>query len=121
MSTPDTDHPIAIEPLGERLVVRFAGEVIADTSRALVMRETIYPPIYYVPRDDVSMDALRASNHTTKCPHKGIATYFSLSRAGSEAENAVWSYEEPLDQVSEIKEHLAFYPRYVEFDVAGPA
>ncbi|NND50008.1 MAG: DUF427 domain-containing protein [Rhizobiales bacterium] len=115
MSAADTNHPITVEPLGERLRVRFSGEVIADTARALVMRETVYPPIYYIPRDDAVMAALKPSDHTTKCPYKGIANYFSIEHAGQSAENAVWSYEAPFDGVDEIKDHLAFYPRYVEF------
>jgi len=119
MSIADPSHPIAIEPLGQRLRVLVAGEAIADTTRALVMRETIYPPIYYVPREDALMAALRPSDHTTRCPYKGTASYFDIDHAGAEAANAVWSYEHPLDGVQEIAGHLAFYPRYVEFELSA--
>ncbi len=58
MSVADTNHPITVEPFGERLRVRFSVEVIADTARALVMGETVYPPIYYIPRYDAVIAAL---------------------------------------------------------------
>ena len=119
MNVANPDHPITIEPLDKRLRVRFSGEVIVDTARALVLRETVYPPIYYVPREDAVMAALTPSDHSTKCPHKGIASYFSIERAGQTAENAVWSYEAPIDGMGEIGEYLAFYPRYVEFEIGG--
>ena len=72
-----------------------------------------YPPVYYLPRKDVKMERLIRTSHTTHCPHKGDATYYSLCN-GRTARNAVWSYEQPLAQVVAIKEHLAFYPDKVD-------
>jgi uncharacterized protein (DUF427 family) len=117
MSAGPPDHPITIEPLGRSLTVRVSGEVVAATTRALVMRETVYPPVYYIPREDAVMAALTPSEHTTRCPYKGIASYFDIDLAGARADNAVWSYEDPLAGVTEIRDHLAFYPRYVEFEL----
>ena len=119
MNVAGFDHLITIEPLGERLRVRFGGESIVDSVNALVLRETVYPPIYYVPREDVEMAALTRSDHSTKCPHKGTASYFNIEHGGQTAENAVWSYETPLEEMNQIREHLAFYPRYVEFEIGG--
>ena len=115
MSAPAQDHLIEIELWDTRVRVLFGGEVIADTGRALVMRETVYPLIYYIPREDVRIEVLTPSEHTTRCPHKGMASHFNLSCGGQQVDNAVWSYEDPLESVSEIEGHCAFYPRYVEF------
>ncbi len=99
-----------------RVQVRFDGEVIADSRDALEMKEGDYPSVYYFPRTDVAMDRLVRSSHTTYCPFKGTASYFSL-RDGPE--NAVWSYELPYDEMSAIRERLAFYSDKVDSIAAG--
>ena len=104
---------LVIQPAGVRVRVTFNGEVVADSRDAVRLVEGDYPPVYYVPRKDVKMERLIRTSHTTHCPHKGDATYFSLCN-GRTARNAVWSYERPLEGVSAIKEHLAFYPDKVD-------
>ena len=104
---------LVIQPAGVRVRVTFNGEVVADSRDAVRLVEGDYPPVYYVPRKDVKMERLIRTSHTTHCPHKGDATYYSLSN-GRTARNAVWSYEQPLEGVSAIKEHLAFYPDKVD-------
>jgi uncharacterized protein (DUF427 family) len=102
-----------IGPAGVRVRIIFNDEVIADSRDAVRLEEGAYPPVYYLPRKDVKMERLIRTSHTTHCPHKGDATYYSLSN-GRTARNAVWSYERPRDEVSAIKEHLAFYPDKVD-------
>jgi uncharacterized protein (DUF427 family) len=114
MKEPGPDHPITISANDKRVRVIFAGKVIADTKRALTLREASYPPVQYIPRDDVDMAALHASDHHTHCPYKGDASYFSISADGRSAENAVWSYERPHPAVAEIKDYLCFYASKVD-------
>jgi uncharacterized protein (DUF427 family) len=102
-----------IGPAGVRVRIIFNDEVIADSRDAVRLEEGAYPPVYYLPRKDVKMERLIRTSHTTHCPHKGDATYYSLSN-GRTARNAVWSYEQPLEQVKAIKEHLASYPDEVD-------
>jgi predicted 3-demethylubiquinone-9 3-methyltransferase (glyoxalase superfamily)/uncharacterized protein (DUF427 family) len=102
---------IKTAPAGKRVRVSYRGEAIADTQDALAMTEGSYPVVYYVPRKDVKMDRLQRTSHGSHCPFKGDASYFSI-RSGPE--NAVWSYEQPYDEVRAIKGHLAFYPDKVE-------
>ena len=97
----------------------FAGEVIADTHEALVMEEGSYAPVYYLPRRDVKMERLIRTSHTSYCPHKGHATYYSISNGGHTARNAVWSYETPLEAVGAIKALLAFYPDRVSIEIGA--
>jgi len=111
---PGPDHPITIARNGKRVRVTFAGKTIADSTRALTLREAGYPAVNYVPRADVDMAALSRTAHTSHCPYKGDASYFSITVDGRSAENAVWSYEQPFPAVTEIKEHLAFYPDRVD-------
>ena len=112
---PGPDHPITISPAGRRVLVRFGGEVIADTSDALDLKESTYPVVHYVPRSAVQMDRLIKTAHSTHCPYKGDASYFSIvGKDGTRVENAVWSYETPFPAMREIAGYLAFYPNKVE-------
>lgn len=111
---PDVDHPIAIERNPNRVVVSVGGRVIADTRGALTLREAAYPPVQYVPRNDVDMTLLERTDHTTYCPYKGDCAYFSIPLGGERSVNAVWTYEDPYAAVSSIANHLAFYPDRVD-------
>jgi len=112
--TPGPRHPITIEPNRARVVVSFGGRVVADTRAALVLRESTYPAVHYVPAADVDTTLLERTRHTTYCPFKGDCTYYSISVDGSTAKNAVWTYEAPYDAVAQIKGYFAFYPNRVD-------
>jgi len=112
---PGPDHPIAVTPSDAHVVVRAGGRVIADTRRALELREASYPPVFYIPREDADMALLERTDHASYCPYKGEASYFSVADG---AANAVWSYETPYDAVAPIRDHLAFYPDRVEIEVS---
>jgi uncharacterized protein (DUF427 family) len=105
------DHRITTKPAGGRVRVTFHGELIADSRDAIVLEEGTYPPVYYLPRQDVKMQRLARTAHSTHCPFKGDASYFSLVDG---PENAVWSYERPYDEMAAIKELVAFYPDKVD-------
>jgi len=110
------DHRVTATRASVRVQVTFNGDVIADTKDAVELQEsmegsTLAPVVYYVPRKDVKMDRLTRSTHRTYCPFKGHASYYSLANG---PQNAVWTYEEPYDEVLLIKDHLAFYPDKVD-------
>ena len=108
------DHPITITAAPGRVRVAFAGRVVADTRQALSLAEASYPPVTYIPREDVDLTAFERSDHKTRCPYKGEASYYSIQAGDRTAQNAVWSYEQPLEAVSAIARYLAFYPDRVE-------
>jgi uncharacterized protein (DUF427 family) len=107
--TPGPRHPITVEPAAVRVVVRAGGQVIADSSSVLTLREADYPAVHYLPREDVDMAALERTSHQSYCPFKGDASYFSIPAVGERGLNAVWTYETPYAAVSEIKDYVAFY------------
>jgi uncharacterized protein (DUF427 family) len=111
---PGADHPITIERNPARVVVTVAGHVVADTRDALTLRESTYPPVQYVPREDVDMTLLERTDHATYCPYKGDCAYYSIPIGGDKSVNAVWTYEVPSAAVAEIKDHFAFYPDRVD-------
>ncbi|MCW5770689.1 MAG: DUF427 domain-containing protein [Rhodospirillaceae bacterium] len=114
MKSPGPDHPITVAPNPHRVRVVFNGKVVADTTRALTLREASYPPVHYIPREDADMGAFAPSAHSTHCPYKGDAGYFTLAVGDKRADNAVWTYVSPFPAVGAIAGHLAFYPNRVD-------
>ena len=112
--TPGPDHPISITNAGTRVRVRVKDRVIAESSQALRLEEKEYPPVYYIPREDVDMSLLVRTTHYSYCPYKGDCTYYSIPMGGAKSEFAVWTYEEPYEAVARIKDYLAFYPARVD-------
>jgi uncharacterized protein (DUF427 family) len=112
--TPGPDHPITMAKAGKLVRVIYRGKTIAESTDAIVLREASYPPVYYFPRSDVRMDALTRTTHTSWCPYKGEASYFSIGNSEERTENAIWSYETPFEAVEAIRERLAFYPNKVD-------
>jgi uncharacterized protein (DUF427 family) len=114
MLQPGPDHPITVTPNPARIVVTVAGRIVADTSRALTLRESTYPAVQYIPMDDVEGSLLERTDTATYCPYKGDASYYSISVGGQRSVDAIWVYEEPYAAVAEIKNHVAFYPDRVD-------
>jgi uncharacterized protein (DUF427 family) len=103
------EHWVATEPSPRHVRAVFAGTVVADSKRVLLLRERNHVAVYYFPMDDVRMDLLVRSDKRTTCPYKGEASYWSIDVDGRRAENAVWAYEDPLPERVDIKGHVAFY------------
>ncbi|MDT7040805.1 DUF427 domain-containing protein [Candidatus Nitronereus thalassa] len=114
MSAPGHAHAISIEKTHHRITVTFNGTVIADTTRAFILKEGPLPPAIYIPREDVQMSHLERTTHSTHCPFKGDASYYSVNVKGSTAKDAVWTYEAPIDSVALIKNYLSFYPEKMD-------
>ncbi|SLN28310.1 DUF427 domain-containing protein [Oceanibacterium hippocampi] len=93
----------------KRVRVVFGGETLADTTAALIVRESGHMPVYYLPRADIRLDLLTATDHSSYCPFKGTAAYWSIAAGDKVAENAVWSYPSPYREAGALKDHMAFY------------
>ncbi|MEP3328967.1 DUF427 domain-containing protein [Sedimentitalea sp.] len=89
--------------------VRSGGAILGETANALELSEGDLAPVIYFPRSDIAMAFLDRSDKTTHCPHKGDANYYSIVNKSSVDKDAVWTYEDPLEEVAAIKDHLAFY------------
>jgi uncharacterized protein (DUF427 family) len=117
--TPGPDHPITLERSASRVVVRHGTVTVAETERALEMREASYPAVLYIPLDDVDQRLLRPSGHHTYCPYKGEASYYDIVGAdGTALDAAVWHYDSPYPAVGDIRGHVAFYTDRVTLTVA---
>jgi uncharacterized protein (DUF427 family) len=98
--------------------VEIGGQVIAESRRPIVLTETNLPVRYYIPPEDVNFDLLEATDTHTKCPYKGIASYWSF-RDGGVMPDFAWAYPDPIPAVADIKDHLAFYGDDVTIVVDG--
>jgi len=104
---PEHEITIGADPTSAR--VTFSGRVVAQSERALVLHESHCPPRIYIPAEDADQAVLEPTEHTTWCGFKGHASYFSLRVGDAFAENAVWTYEDPFDEVAPIRDYLAFW------------
>lgn len=102
----DSSHPrITLHPHARRVQVTIDGTLLADTTRAIELRERGYPPRQYLPREDVRMDLLTPSETVTHCPFKGDASYFSFGKH----RDLAWSYQQPVEGMEVIAGRVAFY------------
>jgi uncharacterized protein (DUF427 family) len=102
------DH-ITIHKAEGTWVVRAGGAVLGESSDALELTEGSMPFVIYFPRKDIAMAFLDSTDQKTTCPHKGVASYFSIVTKSTTLANAAWSYEDPKPAMERIKGHIAFY------------
>lgn len=119
MKLPGPDHPITITKNPRRVRVTAGDVVIAESAKALTLKEAKYPAVQYLPREDANMALLERTDRTTHCPYKGDASYYSIKADGKTLENAIWTYETPFPAMTEISGHLAFYPDKVKIEEVG--
>ncbi len=110
----DYPRPPRLEPVAERITVRFGGVIVADTVRAFRVLETSHPPVYYLPRADIRTDLLVEVPGSTFCEFKGVASYVTLAAGGRRSERAGWYFADPGQAYREIAGHLAFYAARVD-------
>jgi uncharacterized protein (DUF427 family) len=115
----DPYHRVDVLESSRHVKVTVNGEVVAETDRPKIMFETGLPPRYYIPPEDVREDVLAASEKTTQCPYKGIASYYSVEAGGKRVEDLVWYYPEPIPEAPKIKGLLCFFNEKVDLEVDG--
>ena len=114
MMASDAQHLMTTARFAGRVIVRAGGETVADSRDAIVLHEGSYDPVYYIPRADIRMDLLEPTEHTTRCPHKGTARYWTIKAGGRSIDNAAWAYDAPLEAAADIAQRVAFYPDRVD-------
>lgn len=97
------------EPSPRRVRVRFHHQWLADSTDVMLLLEKNHLPVYYFPRADVRMDYLQSTDHSSHCPHKGDAVYWTLRVGDRLAENAAWGYPQPLEEAPPLADYVAFY------------
>lgn len=104
---PRTAGALYLEDSPRRIRARLGTETVVDSRHAKLLHEHGHVPVYYFPEADVRMELLEATDHSTRCPWKGQASHWSIRVGDQLAENAVWSYPDPLDDAPPIAGHYA--------------
>jgi len=115
MENLDTRHYAVIDTYNRKLTLKYKGETIAKTSNALILKEvakTVYDPVFYVPKEDVTVNIVKEPNRNSHCPIKGDATYWNLQKSPTD-EYFAWSYEEVLPRAKKIEGYIAFNPAHI--------
>jgi uncharacterized protein (DUF427 family) len=115
----DPYHRVDILQSSRHVKVRVNGELVAETERPKILFETGLPPRYYIPPEDVREDVLVSSKKTTRCPYKGVASYWSIEVGAERVEDLIWYYPEPIPEAAKIKGLLAFFNEKVDLEVDG--
>jgi uncharacterized protein (DUF427 family) len=102
-------HTITITPSDQHVEVHVDGVKVAESDRPVLLDETGLPTRYYLPREDVRTDLLRATTFSTTCPFKGDASYWSLTIGDQVHDGIVWSYERPIPSAEGITGLMSFY------------
>lgn len=101
-------HLLFLDPFPRRIRAYLGGDLVLDSVRAMLLHESNLMVVLYVPREDV-VATLTPTDHSTECPFKGTASYWSVEAGGKTAENAAWGYPDPLRQAAWLEGYLAFY------------
>jgi uncharacterized protein (DUF427 family) len=102
-------HRLFFHAFPRRVRAVLGGETVLDTRDGSLLHETGILPQLYVPRADVRFGLLEATDHTTHCPFKGDASYWTVRAGERVAENAVWGYPEPNEAAPWLRDHVAVY------------
>jgi len=107
------DYQLETERMNEKVEVFIDGEKIAETQNAIKLFEEGHDPVIYIPKNDIkAVDFVKYDDY--QCPYKGSAKLYTIKHGSHEHENAAWTYEEPYDEVLELKGRVAFYPDKVQ-------
>ena len=105
----DYPRPPRIEPEYRKIRIILAGMMIAETTAALRVLETFHPPGYYLPPSAFAPGVLIPSPRSSFCEWKGPAIYWTISANNQHAQDAAWSYPNPLPGFEAITDHIAVY------------
>ncbi len=100
-------HKLLFTSFPRRIRATMAGHTIVDSERVMLLHESNIFPVLYIHKDDVSLDLLTKTEHSTHCPFKGDASYWTITAGDTVAENAAWSYENPIEGAAWLEGYLA--------------
>ena len=117
----DPNHRVDVLNSSRHVKIKVDGELVAETGRPRLLFETDLPVRYYFPRLDVRMDLLEPTDSVSRCPYKGVASYWSVRAGGKVHKDIAWSYKSPIPECPKIENLIAFYNEKVDIEVDGRA
>jgi uncharacterized protein (DUF427 family) len=115
----DPYHRVDVIPTSRHIRISLDGELLAESDQAMALFESNLPTRWYLPREDVRAE-LEPTDTATRCPYKGIASYYAVRLPGGETvKDLIWYYEDPLPAVDRIAGRLCFFNERVDVEVDG--
>ena len=115
----DPYHRVDVLTSSRHVQIVVGGEVVAESRRPRLLFETGLPTRYYLPKLDVRLDLMTPSSTVTRCPYKGVASYWAATVGGRTHPDVAWAYPDPLPESQKIRGHLSFYDDRVDLVVDG--
>jgi uncharacterized protein (DUF427 family) len=115
----DPYHRVDVLSSSRHVRIVINGETVADTHQPRLLFETTHPTRYYIPQEDVRMDLLTPTDKHTRCPYKGLASYWTAKVGDAELQDIVWGYMDPIPECPKIKGLLSFFNEKVDVYVDG--
>lgn len=95
----------------------FGDQLIAQSNRVIELDEGNYDTRFYFPKSDIKMAMLEETDHSTYCPFKGTARYWTIRSEAGDLENGVWAYDAPYQEGQKLQDHLCFYMEKPGFEL----
>lgn len=122
----DEDEPVVSHPhdpfsrievlrSSRHVRVELAGRPLAESSRPMLLFETLLPVRFYLPREDVVVP-LEPSDTASYCAYKGRASYYSVPDG---PRDVAWTYHEPLHDAEPVRDRICFFDERVDVIVDG--
>ena len=113
------DYEVGITRTQDHIRVLAGTTCIADSRRPLKVVETRHHPVWYLPMADVDSSVIEATSHSTYCPFKGDASYWTVDTGTTQLENSIWGYLAPFTECQALLEHVAFYTDRLTLEING--
>jgi uncharacterized protein (DUF427 family) len=113
------NYQVDITPTADHVRILVGGQCVADSRRPLKVTETKHHPVWYLPLADVDADCIEATDHSTFCPFKGHASYWTVSIGDQLLRNSLWAYQDPYLECEPLKDHVGFYVDRFVLEVNG--
>lgn len=109
----------SIRPIVRRVRVRYGSFTLVDTDEALLFHERGHDPVVFVPRRHLPVEFLHDDGRLGTPQAGRPARYWNFSIGGQTAENGIWSFERPQDELAELAGYVAFDTAQVALEVDG--
>jgi uncharacterized protein (DUF427 family) len=113
----DPYHRVDVHASSRPVRVTAGEQVIAQSTRPVLVFETSLPARPYIPLADVPAGVLTPSATHTHCPYKGEATYYDVHAGGTTYPDAAFGYDAPLPESLKLAGHVSFWGEHVRVDL----
>lgn len=110
----DPYHRVDVLHSSRHVRVTVLGEVVAESDRPTMLVETGLPARFYLPREDVRQDLLIESASTSRCPYKGLASYYSVRVGNTIIKDMAWYYRFPVPECPKIENMICWFDERVD-------